>query len=220
MVLTHKAPASHCPLCGHAGTAYTLRSVHGRPLAHCSVCDLVFANPEVAVDAAEERRLYQTHQNSIEQPGYIDFLNRLVEPMAMFVQAGAYGVDYGSGPGPTLSTLMQRRGYGCHDYDPMFGPHELAPPYDFVTCTECFEHFTSPAKTIQHIVSLLKPQGVLGIMTDLWNRHTVFETWYYTKDPTHVVFYSLATIDYLCSRFGLALLYSDAKRVLVFRTMT
>lgn len=186
-------------------------------MAHCAICDLVFADPKVAVHAEEERRLYLTHQNSIDQPGYVNFLQRLIEPMARFVEVGASGVDFGSGPGPTLSRLMLRHGFACHDYDPMFGPHELTPPYDFITCTECFEHFTSPGDTIRDIVSFIKPGGVLGIMTEMWNHDTVFETWYYTKDPTHVAFYSMETMRYLCQRFGLVLLYTDTKRVVIVR---
>ena len=40
--------------------------------------------------------------------------------------------------------------------------------------------------------------GTIGIMTNFHSEQDIFENWYYTKDPTHVVFYNKKSISNYC----------------------
>jgi SAM-dependent methyltransferase len=206
-----------CPLCSVVGQTTDVRGADRRRFYLCSNCSLIFADPEHRLSPAEEKAFYLTHENSIENPGYVEFLNRVVQPMLLHLDSGMRGLDYGCGPGPTLSLLLQRRGIACDDYDPLFADRPLQPPYDFAFSTECFEHFHKPEIEIRRISSLLKPGGLLGIMTERWTTLEVFASWYYTRDPTHVCFYHERTLDFLCRRFGFTPVWMDGSRVAILR---
>ena len=65
----------------------------------------------------------------------------------------------------------------------------LARTYDFVTCTETVEHFHRPEAEFKRLSGLLKPGGLLAVMTIFQTDDARFENWRYRHDPTHVVFY-------------------------------
>ncbi len=204
-----------CTLCG-LPTPRALLSRDRRRHFECASCGLVFAARAERLPRSECERRYLQHENGIENAGYCDFLNRAVNRAAPFLPPGSKGLDYGCGPGPTLSKLLAALGHSMTDYDPIFFDRPLEPPYDFVFSTECFEHFEEPALEIAKIVALLRPGGVLAIMTDLWNASTDFGKWHYATDPTHVSFYSAETLSYVERTFGLERLASDEQRVFVF----
>jgi len=68
----------------------------------------------------QERARYQTHNNSLDCPGYVKFLKPALSSVMGQVAVGSRGLDFGCGPGPTLSVLLRREGYPCEDYDPLF----------------------------------------------------------------------------------------------------
>ncbi len=183
----------------------------------CDHCSLIFTDPAHRLSGSQEKAFYLNHENHIENPGYVDFLNRVVQPMLLRLDHGMRGLDYGCGPGPTLSVLVQRQGLACENYDPIFADCHLKPPYDFVFATESFEHFHRPEVEIHRISSLLKPGGLLGIMTERWTTPEKFASWYYTRDPTHVCFYHMRTLHFVCQRYGFAPIWTDASRVAVLR---
>lgn len=153
---------------------------------------------------ADERARYETHRNSPDDAGYRAFLDRLLTPLADRLAPGARGLDYGSGPGPTASVMMRERGFTMSDYDPFFAPDEAAleSTYDFLVCTEVVEHLRRPAEVFQHIDGLLKPGGVLGILTGVLEDDAAFPAWWYHNDITHIVFYRPETLAWIASRYG------------------
>lgn len=157
--------------------------------------------------AAEERARYETHRNGPEDAGYRAFLDRLLKPLAARLPAGARGLDYGSGPGPTASMMMRERGFSMRDYDPFFAPDEgaLRAKYDFLVCTEVVEHLRQPAAIFLNIDSLLVPGGTLGILTGVLEDDAAFPSWWYHRDPTHVAFYRPETLAWIARRFGWSL---------------
>jgi hypothetical protein len=194
-----------CPLCG----APSMKDFHHdgrRAYLQCNVCALIHADPKSHLAPAEEKARYATHQNSPEDPAYRRFLRQLADPLTERLGPGPLkGLDFGSGPGPTLSVILAERGYTMSIYDPYFAPDPavLRERYNFVTCTETVEHFYTPAKEWRLLLSLVLPGGWLGLMTRLVEDATFFGTWYYKDDPTHVSFFSRATFDYLAARDGL-----------------
>lgn len=178
---------------------------------------LIFADPEQRCSGAEEKQRYETHENSIEQSGYVAFLERVLDPVLPNLRAGDRGLDYGCGPGPTLSALVRNKGIHCEDYDPFFFPTPPKPPYDFIFCTECFEHFHEPHRDITAISNLLSPGGWLGVMTERWTDLARFRHWYYTRDPTHTSFFHQHSMEHLAASHGLDITWMDRNRVVIFR---
>lgn len=205
-----------CPLCLRS-EPQCVQGPDARRYYLCHTCTLIFVDPAQRLSPDEERARYMLHQNSRQDRGYVAFLNQLLRPLLPYLGEGARGLDYGSGPVPVLSQLAQEQGIACDEYDPFFTNGPLYPPYDVVFASECFEHFHHPAEEMAHILTLLKPGGLLGIMTERWTTLAAFAVWYYVQDPTHVVFYHADTFDFLCNRFGLASVWQDERRVTILR---
>lgn len=169
----------------------------------------------------QERSYYSTHENSIEDEGYVRFLNFLVEPLLALIPSHGrkhlQALDYGCGPGPTLSTLLEREGIACDNYDPFFAPTALREQYDVITATECFEHFHHPADELTTLTNLLAPNGYLAFMTSRWETAEKFSNWHYTRDPTHVVFMHDKTIEFIAKKYDLNVQFKDEKRVVIFQ---
>jgi SAM-dependent methyltransferase len=216
-----------CPLCTHPETALAAHGGGqgegrggGRELLDCPVCGLLSAPPGERPDAGQERARYETHENDPGDPRYRAFLDRLVRPLGERLRPGARGLDYGSGPGPTLSLMMTEQGFPCAQWDPFFAPDPApldAGPYDFVTCTETVEHFHEPGREFQRLAGLVRPGGWLGIMTDPVPDTGIPPNWYYLRDPTHVSFYRERTLGWIGARFGWVMERPE-RRVILYRT--
>ena len=208
-----------CPLCHETELLSGLASAMPRRYYACDVCHLAFMHPQDYLSADAERAYYAQHENSIADEGYVGFLKILLEPLlkVMKVEPGLKALDYGCGPGPTLSVLLEQAGIPCDNYDPFFFPQTPVPPYDVITATECFEHFHHPADELTKLVSLLSSGGHLAIMTSRWSTAEKFMHWHYNRDPTHVIFMHEKTIEFIENNFGLKRVFSDEKRVVIFR---
>jgi len=109
------------------------------------------------------------------------------------------GLDFGSGPGPTLSVMFEEAGHSMELYDPFYAP-ELKPlqrKYDFVTASEVVEHLHHPRRDLDRLWKCVKPNGLLGIMTKRVTDQKAFSCWHYKNDPTHVSFFSVETFRWL-----------------------
>ena len=206
-----------CPLC-EAGGAVAFARVGEDRYHRCDRCALVFLDPSGRLDADGERTRYETHENDPEDPGYRAFLDRLAVPLVERLELGARGLDYGSGPGPTLSVMLGERGFPTDVFDPFFAPDPrvLDATYDFVTCTETAEHFFAPGREFERLDGLLRPGGWLGLMTGLLTEDIDFPTWWYVRDPTHVAFYAPETLRWIAGRFAWDL-ETPAENVALFR---
>jgi len=206
-----------CRLCNEEKLLRPLKAADKRICFQCGQCMLIGAAPENFLSVDEERVRYETHNNCIENEGYVAFLNRFVKPMLDFIRPGMFGLDYGCGPGPVLSTLIRREGIACDDFDPIFFPELPEKQYDFIISTETFEHFYYPRQEINKLAGMIQSGGYLGIMTEMWETQERFETWYYTRDPTHVSFYHRDTFGYICQEFRFTKKYSDERRVVILQ---
>jgi hypothetical protein len=196
--------ADHCPLC-HASTIVYFHTDQRRSYYRCTTCDLIHVPAEYHLPADQERQRYDSHRNSPTDSGYRNFLSRLLTPLLPRLPAGASGLDFGCGPGPTLSVMLQEYGFSMAVYDPFYADDEcvLQRRYDFVTCTEAIEHFARPDVEWQRLLELLNEDGRLAIMTRFHDKQVDFADWYYKNDPTHIGFYSVATFAWLAQRDGL-----------------
>jgi hypothetical protein len=174
---------------------------------HCTCCGLIFADPQSHLDQIAEKQRYDLHQNCSDDSNYRAFLNQLAGPLLLKLKPGMQGLDYGSGPGPTLSWMFEQAGMQMSIYDPYYAPDQsvLKQTFDFVTCSEVVEHFYNPSFEWQRLVSLVRPGGWIGVMTMLVDESRDFFSWHYQKDPTHVSFYSEATVNWIARKYQLEL---------------
>lgn len=191
-----------CPLCGASDT----RPLHPGYVI-CPTCGLAHLLPAHHPTAAAELAHYRTHENDPRDPRYRRFLDHLAEPMTRRVPPPAHGLDFGSGPGPTLSVMLAERGYTMCNYDPCFAPDAgaLQKRYDLITCSETVEHFRDPAAEFARLDRLLEPGGWLGVMTQMFDADDPsfhFGEWWYRRDPTHLCFYQRRTMRWIARRLG------------------
>lgn len=206
-----------CRLCGSTSVVPVFPVKDSRNYHRCTNCSLLFVDSSFFLTEKEEVLCYRNHHNTLENKGYVTFLNRVIEPSVLFFEKGMIGLDYGCGPGPVLSTLVREKGFKCYNYDPLFAVDHPFQSYDFIFSTECFEHFHYPAKDLENILGLLKTGGFLCLMTELWDSIQQFEHWYYKLDPTHASFYHSNTLEFIKNKYGLKEMFSDGKRVIVLR---
>lgn len=207
-----------CPLCRRrAGRPF--HRDHVRDYLRCAACTLVYVPARYHLSRSEEKQRYDTHRNSPEDTGYRRFLSRLFDPLVQLLSPGAQGLDYGSGPGPTLSVMFEEAGFRMEIYDPFYAPDSsvLGRRYDFVTCSETVEHFARPGEEFRRLVGVVRPGGWIGIMTQMLEETAGFADWYYIKDPTHVAFYSDETFRWLASHHRLRPRFVSSSVVLLQR---
>ncbi|TDJ62527.1 MAG: class I SAM-dependent methyltransferase [Proteobacteria bacterium] len=192
-----------CPLCQtRDGEAY-FEDSHRRYLK-CRTCDLVFVPPVYYLSSDAEKQRYDLHQNSSSDPEYRRFLSRIFMPMQARLNPSSRGLDFGSGPGPTLSKMFEEAGHSMAIYDPYYAKDESVweERYDFITASEVAEHLHQPRREFDRLWACLKPGGTLGVMTMLAPAREAFAAWHYKNDMTHVSFFSRSAFEWLGSQWG------------------
>lgn len=205
-----------CPLCYQSGN-HQIRGQAEGGLYHCTSCELIYKSTILHPSHSEELERYLEHNNDENSKGYIDFLNKAVKPALDFMEPEMEGLDFGCGPNPVLSQIVTEAGYSCANYDPLFFPELPDERLDFIFATECFEHFFDPNREMRLITALLRPGGILTIMTNRWSELEKVSDWWYVRDKTHVVFYHQKSFDYLCKTYGYSVLFDDGESVLVLQ---
>lgn len=182
----------------------------------CPVCSLVFVPPAYFLSPAAEKAEYDRHKNSPADPGYRRFLGRLYEPLVTHLPANSQGLDFGSGPGPTLSVMLEEAGHQVALYDSFYAPDTCVfeRSYAFITASEVVEHLHHPYRELQRLWACLSPAGWLGIMTKRVRNQEAFARWHYKNDPTHVCFFSEATFHWLAQHWQANLMVVGADVVL------
>lgn len=194
---------SPCPLCTTGGTAIFHRDSR-REYLRCGACGLVFVPSRYFLSPDAEKACYELHQNNPDDANYRRFLGRLFHPLVEKLSSGARGLDFGSGPGPTLSRMLAEAGFPTAIYDPFYAPDAVVwrARYDFITASEVVEHLHHPRTDLDRIWTVLKPGGWLGIMTKRVLNVTAFAAWHYKNDPTHVAFFAEETFAWLAQRWS------------------
>lgn len=207
-----------CTLCLAQGAPFSADRT--RQFFRCPQCDLIFAEQASYLSPADEKQIYDYHENSADDPRYRKFLSQLSEPLLTKLTPGMQGLDFGCGPGPTINLMLQEQGMSVALYDLFYFPDSavLTTQYDFVTATEVVEHFNNPRQDWPILADVLKPGGWLGVMTWLYSSpdNDNFCRWSYKGDPTHVSFYTPETMKWLARWLNLELQFVS-ERVILFR---
>jgi len=197
-----------CVLCSSGDTEWIYKDetrFEGvRDFFHCNKCKLIFVPPRQRLSKKEEFSRYEMHENDPADPGYRKFLNRMFKPLVNKLPEKSYGLDFGSGPGPTLHLMFEEEGHTMRIYDPFFAndPSVFNEKYDFITSTETVEHLHDPLMELDRLWNCLKPGGYLGIMTNRWTMVEKFKNWHYKNDDTHVIFFHADTFLWLQKKWN------------------
>lgn len=206
-----------CHLCNHPSPSIFSKN-HLYIYLHCDNCDLVFVKPEERLTPSEEKKRYDQHENNPDDERYREFLNQLFEPLNNLLPPQSPGLDYGSGPGPTLSIMFEEAGHPMDIYDPFYAndPYVFKKTFQFITSTETVEHFYNPRDEFRKLWKMLTPGGYLGLMTLLRPTHKPFKKWHYINDDTHVSLYSKKTFKWLAQEWNANLTFYG-NRVILFQ---
>jgi len=211
-----------CILCGSTNLQHFYRDTsehYSSDYYQCQRCRIIFAPPKDRPDATEELARYDTHENDPNDEGYRDFLSQLFNPLNNRLPPNSYGLDFGSGPGPTLNLMFEKAGHRTEIYDPFYADDESVfdHRYDFITATEVVEHLFYPGQELDRLWRCLNPGGYLGIMTKIAkNNVDFFADWHYRLDLTHVTFYTKDTFQWLADYWNAEVDF-PAERVIIFR---
>jgi 2-polyprenyl-3-methyl-5-hydroxy-6-metoxy-1,4-benzoquinol methylase len=168
----------------------------------------------------EEANEYLRHNNNMESVGYVKMFEDVIEEYIIPLNISKKVLDFGSGPGPVLYQLLMRKGYDTYHFDPFYH-NDLSyqnNQYQLITSTEVVEHFYDPLKEFTHLSELLDEDGYLLIMTHIRNISLdEFLNWWYRRDPTHVVFYSIKSLEIIAESVGLKLVQHNNKNIILFQ---
>ena len=207
-----------CPLCA-SKSACSWHRDERRSYARCPDCRLIFVPAAHHLSPEREKAEYDRHRNSPDDPGYRRFLGRLLDPLHDLLAPGSQGLDFGSGPGPTLSLMLEELGHRMAIYDPFYAPDRsvLDRRYDFATATEVVEHLRRPRESLATLWQCVKPGGALGLMTKLARDRQAFARWHYIRDPTHIAFFSRDTFGWLAAGWRAAVTFIGPDVVLLHK---
>ena len=186
----------------------------------CPNCQCIMLDPHYYLSAEKENSLYNNHQNSLENAGYVKMFEDFLDYFWNDLTCKEKALDFGSGPTPVLAELLRRRGVSVDCYDKFYQPIECFKnqTYDFMTSTEVFEHLEDPVATLSLLSQHLKPKGIIALMTLFHtNDEAFFLKWWYRRDPTHITFYTPHTLEVLAQKCGLELLKTDGKRIVILK---
>ena len=172
---------------------------------------MVFVPKQFHLNETDEKAEYDLHENDPQDAGYRRFLSRVSVPLLARLKTGAKGLDFGCGPGPTLSLMLEEAGHSLELYDKFYATDAsvLTKTYDFISATEVVEHLATPEDTLRQLWDMLAAGGTLALMTKRVINQDRFETWHYTNDQTHIAFFSTTTFTWLAAELGASLEFVD-----------
>lgn len=207
----------NCPLCACPKLNLFFADKR-RSYLRCSRCYLVMVPPEFHLSPDDEKAEYDKHENDPADLGYRRFLSRCLDPLLSRLKPGTKGLDFGCGPGPAISVMAGERGFQVDNYDPFYADDKAVfkRTYDFITLTEVIEHVADAKALLTRLDGLLKPGGILAVMTKRVLDVDAFSRWHYKNDPTHICFYSEECFHWVAEQWRWRLEVID--RDLVFLT--
>lgn len=205
-----------CPLC--SSLLITQKDTH---YYVCDTCKALVKDEKEYLTAAEEKAHYECHNNDVEDVRYQNFTMPITQYVLENRLSTHKGLDFGCGTGPVISRMLHKKSYDIVPYDPFFAPNQnvLESTYDYIVCCEVMEHFHNPKAEIDRLTGLLKPNGLLVIMTLLYTNTNEFANWHYRNDPTHIFIYTPETIQYIAKEKELEILELTDRLIVLKKTV-
>jgi SAM-dependent methyltransferase len=209
-----------CKICGKKTTQFK-HPKFDMVFHECEHCSFMFKDESMYLSQEDELSVYNQHENSLENMGYVNYLNNFIDTaVTPFIKTGKV-LDFGSGPNPVLSMLLKQAGEFVVDiYDYYYSPFKIyeTKTYDLITSTEVIEHIQDPLSYFKLFYELLNKGGILSIMTLFRpSSRNEFFNWFYIRDKSHISFFNLQSFQRIASLVGFKLIYHNDYRVVVFK---
>jgi hypothetical protein len=172
----------------------------------------------VSVDAERER--YNLHNNSMENSGYVQYLNAVANGLNTIPGHPLRILDFGSGANFVLTRLLRERGHVCDAYDPLYG---LDIPftnsiYDCIILCESIEHLRNLPHTLELLSRVITAHGSIIIKTQLYTDDTEFDRWWYAQDITHINFFNAHTMHIIAEKLNRRVIVCDNRDTVILGT--
>lgn len=187
---------------------------------HCSNCEYIFKHPSVYKEINDQKERYDLHENEDDNEGYRAYFKRFLDFVLPLVQKPKNALDFGCGKSTLLASMLKEEGIDCDYYDPLYHPDGLDEDkkYDLIVSTEVFEHLQQPKEVFESLLKRLNSGGYLAIQTEFHpNEMGSFMHWYYTQDPTHIVFFTVETFEVLSTLCQCRLVDDNGKNIVVIK---
>ncbi len=183
----------------------------------CNNCLGIYVRHDLRPTISAEKARYEEHNNDIENKGYQNFVQPIVNEVINNQEIQQSGLDYGAGTGPVISNILYQKGYNIELFDPFFHAtsKELNKKDDYILCCVVVEQFYNPYAEFEKLKNLLKPGGKIYIMTDIYNDSIDFKKWYYKNDITHVFIYRKKSLKWIEENINFANLKIE-NRLIIF----
>tara|TARA_R110002050_G_scaffold4019_11_gene20505 strand:- start:67 stop:684 length:618 start_codon:yes stop_codon:yes gene_type:complete len=188
-----------CPLCNSLAKLF-YKNTHYK----CECCAGVFKAKEFHLIGEAEKNIYEKHKNDSSDKRYQNFLSPITNSVLNDNPTNSIGLDFGCGKDSAIIKVLKDNGYEINGYDLFYLDDKtlLKQKYDYITSSEVIEHFQEPNKEFALLKSLLKDNGSLYLMTDIYDESIDFDKWYYKNDPTHIFMYQRKTFEWIKDSFG------------------
>ncbi len=207
-----------CRLC-QSESCSPFCSDKSRSYIRCNDCQLIFVPPEAFITADEEKKRYALHDNTPDNIEYVHYLKNVAEELHRIPLTSPKVLDYGSGPEKVLTDILLKKGVDCTAFDPLYDiVFEIENNiFDIVILCEVVEHMRDIRKEAALIKTILKPQGYVMIRTELFREGVDFVNWWYLRDPTHINFFSKASMQRFGEKLGRKIFYSNDKNIFILK---
>ena len=215
-----------CPICSFGGFERFCTSPEGWHYRKCPFCGFVQMERESRMSSTEEKKRYLLHDNSIENTGYVNWLERFLSFALEDLNAAGTAVgtadkgrilDFGSGPEPVMALLLRNRGLPVETEDPYFAPGRREGPFSLILSVEVFEHLADPVAVLDDLSRRLAFGGAVCLSTEfLPPDEELFVSWHYRTDPTHISFFSRRSLELLAETAGMRMVDDDGRRYVRF----
>ncbi|HKL47582.1 MAG TPA: methyltransferase domain-containing protein [Candidatus Izemoplasmatales bacterium] len=191
-----------CRLCQNEMSYFA--TTRKRHYYRCPLCDSIQMDQAFILSLNDEKERYDNHNNDIHDIAYQQFVSPITHYVTHRFNKENLGLDFGAGPGPVISKLLEEQNYDIVKYDPHYHPNAflLDRVYDYIIACEVIEHFNEPQQTFNLLNKMTNIQTEWIFMTVLYDDTIDFTHWYYKNDETHVIFYTEKTIHYLKEIYG------------------
>jgi hypothetical protein len=215
----------NCKICHSEASIVLEHKVRGSytaKLAHCPVCDFLFAVEPDWLEAAYEKPINATDTGYVTRNVYLS-KKTLILFWLLFKKTARF-VDYAAGYG-MLVRLM--RDYGLDFFwSDLYTKNLFAEGFEHknreramaISCFECFEHLTDPSQELQKMLAI---SDTILFSTKLKSSKVPNPDWEYYgwNHGQHVAFYSKRSLARLAKEKGLNF-YTDGENLHLFTKRT
>ncbi len=212
-----------CKIC--QGNTVKIEIVKTLKIYHrCTTCDYISLDEKFHLKDVDEKKHYDNHHNNLQSLGYVKMFENLIdEYIAPYENNINTVLDFGCGEGAVLPALLEKRDLTCDRYDLFYFPKKIyeTKKYSMIVSTEVFEHLSQPLEVMQKLVSHLKEDGYLLLMSSFHPcSDEEFIKWFYIQDSTHIGFFSIKTFEYIANMLELKIVKDNSKNIILLSNMS